>query len=188
MKYLRLLLLLGWVVCTSCNPSNFDPAQLGEDEKELLLYQMVRYYGKLPKRYADHDNKFEARFDSYYTTHAKEHQLLAYHSDGDGREYLLLMREAPSLFKKYVATGIRFERDPSGEISYYEEVFRTWKMPKEELESKGRMLFSKMVRGEDLSPYYPENSGQEEYIEFPDQRNAYDPVTRRWLLPSLVSR
>ncbi|EON76877.1 hypothetical protein ADIS_2748 [Lunatimonas lonarensis] len=188
MSYLRVFILLASLVFSACGVSQYDPGQLAEEEREQLMYQMVRYYGKLPKRHADHQNKFEERFDSYYLAHAKEHEILAYHYDGGGREYLLIKREAPSLYKKYVATGILFERSPSGDIRYYEEVFRTWKMPEEQLKQKATMLFTKMVKGEDLSPYLPENSGEEEYIEFPDKRNAFDPSSRRWLSPSLVAR
>lgn len=187
MNYLRLLLIL-CAIGYSCGQASFEPSQLGEREKDELMYRMVRYYGKLPKRDADHDNKFEERFSAYYAEHAKEHSVLAYHRDTKGVEYLLISREAPSLFKKYVATGIRFQRNAADSITYYEEVFRTWKMPEEVLQAKGHMLFAKMVNGEDLTPYYPEHSGEEEYIEFPDGRNAYDPATRRWLAPSLVAK
>ena len=58
MNYLRLLLVL-CAIGYSCGQASFDPSQLGEREKDELMYRMVRYYGKLPKRDADHDNKFE---------------------------------------------------------------------------------------------------------------------------------
>ncbi|MCC5937453.1 MAG: hypothetical protein JJU34_09235 [Lunatimonas sp.] len=187
MNSLSLLLIL-CAISYSCGQANYDPSQLTEGERDELMYRMVRYYGKLPKRHADHDNKFEERFSVYYAQHAKEHRVLAYHVDKEGVEHLLISREAPSLFKKFVATGIRFQRNEEDSLTYYEEVFRTWKMPEESLQAKAMMLFAKMVNGEDLSPYYPENSGEEEYIEFPDRRNAFDPSTRRWLAPSLVAK
>jgi hypothetical protein len=46
---------------------------------------------------------------------------------------------------------------------------------------KGQMLFVKMIQGKDLSPYYPQNSGKEEYIEFPDEMVKFDTDKRRWL-------
>jgi len=81
---------------------------------------------------------------------------------------------------KRVGTGVclRFEGDS---ITYYNEVFRTWKMPEEELAEKGGLLFSKMVRGEDLTPYYNANSGKEEYIEFPDDQVRFDTLRRVWV-------
>ncbi len=175
------------MVLTSCEQNNYSAGQLGQAEKDSLLYSMVRYFGKLPKRHASHDNKFEERFDEHYRKHAGEHEVMAYFAAPVNREYLLLKREAPSLYKKFVATGIVFEREGDS-LRHYEEVFRTWKMPEGELAEKGMMLFDKMVKGEDLSPYYPQHSGEEEYIEFPDARNAFDTGSRRWLHPSFVAR
>ena len=37
-----------------------------------------------------------------------------------------------------------------------------------------------MVNGEDLSPFYTENSNGVEYIEFPNQEVWYDKPTRTW--------
>lgn len=181
--YIMVLVLL----LSACEDRDYSPDQLPKEDREVLLYSMVRYFGKLPKRNATHDNKFEKEFDEHYQAHALEHKVLGYYTGKDEKEFLLIQREAPSLLKKYISTGIVFERDESDSIVFYDEVFRTWKMPKEELKEKGLMLFGKMVKGEDLIPYYPPNSGEEEFIEFPDERNAFDVRSRRWLHPSLVT-
>ena len=148
---------------------------------------MVRYFGKLPKKGADHENKFEEKFDPYYKLHAKEHQLIAYHKTSDGKEYLLLKKVAPSRFEKFFATGIEAIRDEQGELVHYKEVFRTWRLTEPEFTTKSMMLFDKMAKGEDLTPYYAHNSGEEEYIEFPDKTIAFDTKSRRWLHRSLVA-
>jgi hypothetical protein len=101
-----------------------------------------------------------------------------YNKNGD--EYFLVSRIAPSLKVKKVAVGVKMKRDDQGNLLDYEEVFRTWKFEIPEMQQKGLMLFDKMVRGEDLSAYYPQNSGEEEYIEFPDERVFYDVNERRW--------
>lgn len=184
----RLLTFLTIILLTvSCQEGNYSTDQLSPQEKEDLMYAMVRYYGRLPKRFANHENKFESRFDDYYRKHALDHHLQAYYKDGEGKEYLLISREAPSLYKKYVATGIAIERDSTENIVYYKEVFRTWKMKEPEFSAKALILFEKMVKGHNLRPYYPQHSGAEEYIEFPDAVNAYDVRTRRWLHPALIS-
>src|SRR5690625_6390117 len=38
-----------------------------------------------------------------------------------------------------------------------------------------------MIDSNDLSIYYPENSGSEEYIEFPNAYTQFDTATRRWV-------
>jgi len=47
---------------------------------------------------------------------------------------------------------------------------------------KSMMLFDLMIKGEDLSPYYPQNSGKEEFIELSDERTYFDTEERRWKL------
>jgi hypothetical protein len=62
----------------------------------------------------------------------------------------------------------------------YEEVFRTWKMPKDTLARRGALLFDKMVKGESLAQFLTANSGGIEYIEFPDPYVHYDKQSRTW--------
>jgi hypothetical protein len=66
-----------------------------------------------------------------------------------------------------------------GSLRYYEEVFRTWKMPENVLNERYPVLFDKMVKGESLEPYYSKNKG-DQYIEFPDDRFYFDAQTRTW--------
>jgi len=184
-KYCWMLLFL--FSLSACLSRNYSPDQLSNKQQEESLYQMVRYFGKLPKKGADHENKFEEKFDPYYKIHAKEHQLIAYHRSPEGREYLLLKKVAPSRFEKFFATGIEAVRNNEGDIVHYKEVFRTWRLLEPEFTTKSMMLFDRMAKGEDLTPYYTHNSGDEEYIEFPDKNYAFDTQTRRWLHRSLVA-
>lgn len=159
----------------------YDPERyLSPTERQQIILTTVRYLGHLPKK-GTHDNKFESQFDEYYSGLALDFNMEAYF-EKDGYEYFLVSRIAPSLKVKKVATGVKMQRDKNGSLIYYEEVFRTWKFEVPEMLEKGLMLFDKMVKGEDLSPYYPQNSGVEEYIEFPDVKIYYDTNSRRWLI------
>jgi hypothetical protein len=108
----------------------------------------------------------------------------AYHQKED-YEYVLTSRIAPSLKEKKIAIGVKMQRNANGDLTYYEEVFRTWKFEIPEMQVKGLMLFDKMVKGEDLSPYYPQNSGKEEFIEFPDEKVTFDIEERRWKIKEM---
>ncbi|WP_235893503.1 hypothetical protein [Litoribacter populi] len=160
--------------------------QLTPKEQDEIILTTIRYLGHLPKK-GTHENKFEEKFDHYYSQLAKDFSLEAYHKDAGGYEYFLVSRIAPSLKKKKVATGVKMKRNEIGELEYYEEVFRTWKFEEEELKEKGLMLFSMLIREKDLSPYYPQNSGSEEFIEFPDSYVAYDVEDRLWKAASALS-
>jgi hypothetical protein len=180
MKYT--LLILFPFLFANCQQS----ATIGQKPDETLerqtLKSIIRYAGKLPPKGANHDNKFDPKFDEYYEKLAQQHRIDLYHQDSKtGDLYLLVSRIAPSLQVKRVATGIHL-RMAGDSITYYNEVFRTWKMPEAELAEKGAMLFAKMVKGEDLNPYYPQNSGKEEYIEFPDSKVRFDTQKRRWIV------
>lgn len=179
---MRLIGLLGLLLMAACTPkSKYDPDKyLSTSKKQQVLLTTVRYLGHLPKK-GTHENKFDAVFDEYYSKLALDFTLEAYF-EKDGYEYFLASRIAPSLKVKKVATGVKMQRDSDGNLTYYEEVFRTWKFEIPEMQEKGLMLFDRMVNGGDLSPYYPQNSGAEEYIEFPDGKVYYDPSSRRWLV------
>lgn len=178
----NLLVFLGLLTMVACTPkSKYDPSKyLSTKEQQQILLTTVRYLGHLPKK-GTHETKFDKVFDEYYSKLALDFTLEAYF-EKDGYEYFLASRIAPSLKVKKVATGVKMKRDKEGNLVYYEELFRTWKFEIPEMLEKGLMLFDKMVNEEDLSPYYPQNSGVEEFIEFPDAKVFYDTNSRRWLV------
>lgn len=180
MKVTSYFLVAFLIVAFSCQKADkYDPAkQLSEAEQANILLSTVRYLGHLPKK-GSLDTKFEDRFDVYYSQLAKDFTLDAYYQQ-DGYEYFLASRIAPSLKVKKVATGVKMKRDAIGQITYYEEVFRTWKFEEAELQQKSMMLFDKMVNGESLTAYLPKHSGNEEYIEFPNETVSYDLQNRVW--------
>lgn len=155
-------------------------SQLNEEEQAEFKYQIVRLAGHLPKR-AKQETKFEERFDSVYRAQANHMQLDKYFvNEKDGYTYFEVSRMAPSFKKKYVATGGRLKRNTAGELEEYEEIYRTWKMERPQLAEKTALFFSEMVAGKDLSPYYTDNVGDTEHIEFPDKNTYYDKAARKW--------
>lgn len=165
-----------WLSCQSASTNQ----EIEVEAAQHLLEKIIRYTGDLPKK-ATHETKFDTVFNAFYAREIRKHRIDRYYKDENtGYTYLLVSRVAPSLAAKRVATGIKLRLEGDS-IVYYNEVFRTWKMPEQELAEKAGMLFEKMVRGQDLSPYYPQNSGQEEYIEFPDPHTHFDEQKRRWV-------
>jgi hypothetical protein len=137
--------------------------------------------GKLAPN-ATHETKFEQEFDDHYAKLAAEHRLeWCFENNKSGDLYFLASRPAISRLVKRVGIGVKMRRESDGRIVHYEEVFRTWKMLEPELAEKGRFLFDLMVKGKDLSPYYPENSGDVEYIEFPNADTYFDVEKRIWV-------
>lgn len=182
MKYALYLLFLIFLL-SSCDSGNKYAAQktLSKAEQDTLLWKVIRYVGHLPKA-ATHEEKWDDRFDAHYRKEitAKEYSVPFYYIDKvTGKHYFAIQRKAPSKKRKFVITAGVLEYDKNGNIREYEEVFRTWKMEEEELHRKTLILFEKMIKDEDLSTYYPQNS-EEEWIEFPDERNYYDKASRRW--------
>ncbi|WP_291786968.1 hypothetical protein, partial [Cecembia sp.] len=178
---LNIYILAGIIILLSaCSQKDkYDPSKtLSNKEQQQVLLSTVRYFGHLPKK-GTHDNKFDSNFDEYYSKLVSDFTMEAYYQK-DGLEYFLISRIAPSIKVKKVATGIKMKRDKDGAVTHYEEVFRTWKFETAEMLEKSLMLFDKMVQDEDLSPYFPQNSGIEEYIEFPDEKVFFDNIERRW--------
>lgn len=179
MKYFLSLLFLSTLLfsCSETPPAGEKP---GEEIEKMLLAKIIRYAGYVPKK-ADDLTKFDTIYDFFYAEQAAKHRIDLYQKDSNtGDVYLLVSRIAPSLTIKRVAIGIHLRMEGDS-ITHYNEVFRTWKMEEAALVEKGGLLYNLMAKGKDLSPYYPQNSGQEEYIEFPDEHTRFDVDKRTWV-------
>lgn len=188
MRILHLLLVIA--ILASCNNKDYDPAlYISKQEQDSLIYSVIRYSSKLPPN-SNHQNKFESQFDEYYRAVAADYDIRAYYKDEKGTHYFLMTRPARSITPMRESIGCKMVYGPDKEIREYEEVFRTWKMPEDQLNEKFPMLFDKMVRGESLEKYYPKNAG-DQYIEFPDGRFYFDKKERKWrdhMIDSLNNR
>ncbi len=173
-------IMLAVIVALAASCSRETGQKPDSKTEQLWLNRVIRYAGYMPKL-ANDITKFDTVYDSFYAEQVAKHRIdLLHENPKTGDVFLLVSRIAPSLKVKRVGIGIhaRMEGDS---MTYYKEVFRTWKMTEDVLAEKGGKLFALMVRGKDLSPYYPENSGEEEYIEFPDANTYYDVEKRKWV-------
>jgi hypothetical protein len=181
---IRIILLLSVVlVCAfGCKKSESYLADdtLSKHEKELVLPMLVRYIAKPPKMVKG-EQRFESRFDEFYKNAQKGFEWeLFYLDEKSNTHYFLVTREAPSLYKKRMAIAGSYQLI-NNELSNYQEIFWTFKMKEPELKEKSVKLFEAMVNGEDLTPYYPQNSPEnEEWIEFPDASTYFDADSLVW--------
>jgi hypothetical protein len=170
------------LIVVACNTKpNYDPsAYLNGKEKDEFVWKIIRYASKAPDGLL-FEERFYPAYDSFYQYQASRHRLEAYFINDKKEHFFLLSRPAPSMVEKRVATGGKVLFDENGNLSEYEEIFRTWKMIPDTLKRRSLMLFDKMVRNEDLSSYLTKNSKGEEYIEFPDDLNYFDKEKKRWM-------
>lgn len=164
--------------CGETAPEN-QLSNLKQDEIDTFKKKLIRYIGKKPDD-ASEENKFNSYFDAHYKAEEEAHQLEQYFADKNGKVYFLFTKSAPSLIQKKVAIAGIVEFGEGGEILVFEEVFRTWKMKPDRLSEVSSMLFTKMVVGDDLQPYYTANSAGVEYIEFPNAEVWYNKEKRKW--------
>lgn len=168
-----------FLLLTTCQPKGYQPDEyLSIQEQSELMDKVIRYVSELPKG-VSHEDKFNPPHNEHYLEQASRHRLDAFYLDSSGNQFLLISRGAPSLTEKRVAIGIKLKYDESGNISEYEEVFRTWKMKPETLKERANYLFDLMVKGESLERYQ-RNKTSEEWIEFPDGTVYYDRAIRQW--------
>lgn len=173
------LFLALFITCCASREDYRPDSHLTAEAKDKTISTIIRYVAERPKK-ANDSTKFDSSFDEHYKEQAAAHQLTHYFFSPDGEHFFLIQRRAPSLYEKYVATGGRMRFDANDSLVEYEEVFRTWKMPKDTLARRGAILFEKMVKGESLTPFLTANSGGVEYIEFPDPYVYYDKQARTW--------
>jgi hypothetical protein len=181
MRRFSILIIFSFLyVLTACEAPAVIDQELTPVEQKKLINSIIRYAARMPDK-ANLENRLDSLWNEHYAQQAEVHRIDRYYKDEQtGKEFMLVSRIAPSLKLKRVGIGIeaRFEQ---GKLSYYKEVFRTWKMEEPDLKKKGHLLFEKMVRAEDLTRYYPENSGREEFIEFPDANTHFDTLSRSWI-------
>lgn len=190
MRRFSFIILAFVCLLTSCEQRNFSPEHyLVKEDQEKIIAGIVRYAAKLPPM-ANEQTKFNSEFDDYYNAVATDYDIRRYFIDKDSIHYLLVTRAARSIKPMREGIGIKVRVAENGSFDAYEEVFRTWKMPDEMMETKYPVLFERMVDGKDLSDYYPKNKG-DQYIEFPDGRFYFDTKARKWrdhLLDSLAAQ
>lgn len=143
-----------------------------------MMDKIIRYMAKPPEGIS-FEERFYKGYDDHYQDQKRIHRLDAYYID-DQTHYFMVSRVAPSLTEKRVAIAGKLMLDDQGNVSYYEEVFRTWKMQPDTLNTRSAYLFDKMVRTEDLTRYYTSRTGKPDFIEFPDDRTYFDVERRIW--------
>lgn len=174
------LLLMIWIVAGCSDKPKYSPERyLSAAEQKIFKEKISLYVGKAPRRVYD-SLKFDTAYTGHYKKQAAQLDLLAYFMDKKTKyHYFLVGKIAPSIQPKWVATGGRLVYDEKGNVVEYEEIFRTWKLPRKELEERALYLFDLMVKGEDLTPYYTATAGFN-YIEFPDENVYFDKKARMW--------
>jgi len=149
-----------------------------DTQRDSVIRQSVYYSVKLPPG-ATQETKFSPEFNWYYGRAAKEYDLRACVATPDSDFYFLMTRKARSIWPAREALGGKIKINSQLKIQEYEEVFRTWKMAEDSLNSRAFELFDLMVAGKDLTPYRSKYKG-DRYIEFPDDRFYFDKQTRGW--------
>lgn len=173
-----LILILS--ACNAITKNDYNPSIiLSAKEQASFKYDIARYVCKLPK-FASNENKFDHRFDSDYKEQADLINLDKYYKTSNDTIYFEVSKIAPSFKFKFTATGGKLFKDSIGNIVFYEEIYRTWKMEEDVLKEKTQILFTKMIKNHDLTPFYTQNSGDEEFIEFPDQKTVFNTQNRSW--------
>jgi hypothetical protein len=167
------------VLFNSCSRDPYRPDSfLSQPEQLKLIRQTVYYSAKLPPN-ANHKTKFDNSFDWYYDRAAQEVRLDRYFINQSNVHYFLMTRMARSITPMREGIAGKIKLDEAGNITEYEEIFRTWKMADDSLKKRGNMLFERMVKGQDLTLYYSKFQG-DRYIEFPDDRFYFDKNSRIW--------
>lgn len=180
MKHFTLIICL--IFSFSCNNHSVDlkpESYLSPEEIDQFKYDIIRYVDRLAKK-ASHATKFNTTFDDYYKSKSKDLDLQFYYKSKD-TIYFAVTKIAPSIKLKKVATGGKIVKDKNGDIAYYEETFRTYKMEVPILLEKTELIFQDLIKGKDITKYEFKNTNPEEFIEFPDENTFYDSKERIWI-------
>lgn len=177
------IFLLLFFAVVSCKEKTYEPGDhLTEAERHAIIQTIVRYAAKGPENVSEAE-RFDRKHDTFYNEKVSQIRLERYYPKGDDF-YFLITQPASSLVEKRHATGGRFRLSEGGELTEYEEIFRTWKMQPDTLNRRSYVLFEKMVNDESLEAYFTKNSKGVDFIEFPDDNTYYDVASRSWKMKS----
>jgi len=173
-----LLLIIAFASCSK-KKSNDPFDYVDRKRQEQIIQKFVRYAVKLPPA-SSRSTMFDPEFNEYYERAARELNLVYLNEQPGGGYYFLFSRPARSINPMYEGVGGWLQLNDKDSLVEYEEVFRTWKMEEKDLRSRGKFLFERMKKGEDLTPFYSKLAG-DKYIEFPDDRYHFDKNERKWI-------
>lgn len=177
-----LILGIASLAIASCSKKTQPEEYLNEQAVKDFKYSIARYICHLPK-FATEESKFLTQFDAAYQENSTKIKLDKYYQAPDNDTiYFEVSKLAPSIKRKYNATGGRLVKDDQNKIIFYEEIYRTWKMEDSLLKARTVMFFNDMIAHKDLSTYYTENINSDTYIEFPNKNCIFDIATRKWVL------
>lgn len=177
---ITLFLVAGLIGCSK-KKTNYNPAGcLSGEQQQNILMSVMHYASKLAPE-ATHETKFDNQFNWYYERAVNEaHVMFCSFDAKDSTYHLLIARKARSItpMEEGIAVKLKWKTGHKN-LSTYEEIFRTWKMPHDTLAKRGLFLFTTMMTGGDLQ-LYTSKFQQDRFIEFPDDRFIFDKETRRW--------
>jgi hypothetical protein len=176
----RKLLVVLAVFLNGCIEDKYAPENfLNKEELHKIISQTVRYSEKRAPG-STHESKFDTAFNWYYDAAIKEYDVRRYYISDNQASYFLFTRVARSIVPMREAIGGRLVVDDQMNLKEYEEIFRTWKMSEDSLNTRAFQLFERMVNNEDLSRFGPKHQG-DRYIEFPNERFYFDKARMRWI-------
>jgi len=179
-KIINVLIIISYsIIIYSCKDESYKPDDYFSKELQTyIIKQSVRYSAKIPPD-ATQETKYNSSFDWYYNIATKEYDMRAIYPKKDNSYFFLMTRKARSIWPAREAIGGIIKVDKEAKLLDYDEVFRTWKMTEDSLNTRAFKLFDLMIKGKDLYPYHSKFKG-DRYIEFPDDRYYYDTLENRW--------
>jgi hypothetical protein len=184
MKYNFLYILL-MALMVSCQ-SNHAKIELEDYQEKYddLLFEIVPFVAKL------HDSipmneRFLSKNKNFMKSHIieREYQWKNFYKDSV-YSYFQITRLEPSNHRdKYSAICGKFKQKEDGSLdsASFEEIYWTWKMKKDQLDEKSKVLFLRAIKNQSLKAYCDPQT-KDDWIEFPNDKVTYDKSTQTWIV------
>ena len=179
MKSFLFLVIIVILFFSACSKNHSVEHWFTKEEQLKIINQSVRYSVKTPPD-ATHQTKFDTAFNWYYDIATKEYDWRAASKINDDEFFFLMTRKARSIWPAREAIGGKLKVDSKRNLVDYQEIFRTWKMAEDSLNTRAFELFDLMAKGKDLTPYRSKYKG-DQYIEFPDDRYSWSNKEKKWM-------
>ena len=174
MRFLLLIVCITTLV--SCKDKYDVEKYYSKAEQDSVVADIITYVYNRPQ-YSNSKTKFEPKFRSYYVSNLKNMRVEKFFIAKDGTHYFYIIRPSANTPRGLRGVGGMFERDATGKIRSFKEVFVTPGATLPDLQTRGEELFREMVRVGNVDAYMMNT----DYVEWPAQWNYYDTLQHEWL-------
>ena len=171
------------VSCGDKTKQDFDVKGLipVKSDRDRLLLDLVTIIEEHIPDTVLRANRFEVQYKPFFLSIVNKFDFECLYKNSDEEYFYFIRKPAYGVEGLFVGLGGKFKLDKNGKVKDFEESYRMFRMPDDELNKKGMAVYTDFIEGKDLSKFH-KDINVDPYIEFPNEHVAYNKKTLEWYI------